>query len=103
MTSPCAQGHEWDGCICWRCGATREHIFSAADECTCKRCGETRHELEACVCTRCGAAQHDPDDKCRCRRCGELAHDWGAFWDQGVKKQTSLCQRCGFSTDRHAR
>ncbi len=95
MESPCANGHEWDGCVCLRCGAEREHIYSPLEPCVCRRCGETRHEWDGCVCTRCGATRHDPDENCRCRRCGEEAHDWGTFWEEGIKKQSPHCLRCG--------
>jgi len=75
--------HDWDGCICTRCGARRdkEHDW---DGCICRHCGQRKfsddegHIWDGCVCTVCGARRdkgHDVEN-CICRRCGGAVHEW---------------------------
>ncbi len=49
-------GHKWSGCLCERCGQTRDagHFW---DGCRCRRCGRVRDELhdwDGDKCARCG-------------------------------------------------
>lgn len=61
MSLKCTLGfHQWEGCLCARCGANRdvEHTWRG---CQCEKCGKQRdsdHNLENCRCTVCGAVQH---------------------------------------------
>ena len=89
--------HDWDGCICKRCGTTGNHDW---DGCKCKRCGVT--------------GNHDWDgyNGCICKRCGEENHDWtlsdsrtevtggGSMYgyidvETGITVSTYKCGKCG--------
>lgn len=89
MKIRCLFGHDYDGCICRRCGKAHHHL----NGCTCTKCGATIH-TNSCICSRCGAGSHewgepspylyynDPDPAAcggttsgtirRCVRCGEV-------------------------------
>ena len=80
----CVVGHDWDGCACKRCKATREHDW---DGCACKRCAARRnegHDWDGCTCKRCKATREHDWDGCACRRCKSTRHDW----------RKCACRRC---------
>jgi len=45
--------HTWNGCICSKCGKTRDLIHSW-DGCICSICGKTKHDWDGYKCTQCG-------------------------------------------------
>ena len=66
-----ANGHEWNGCTCVRCGKNldRDHVFvSVPDKCetVCSICGKT------------GKAQHDWDGE-RCVKCNLSKEEYEFF------------------------
>jgi hypothetical protein len=80
--------HDWDGCTCKRCNATREHEW---DGCTCRRCNAAReHDWHGCICFRCPATQdkdHNWGYTCECCMCGMTRNTSHAF--NGCK-----CAKC---------
>lgn len=71
----CNIKHKWNGCVCRRCGKTRDenHIW---DGCKCRRCYKTRnwaHSWKECRCLKCNTTRHHWD-KCTCRFCGITDH-----------------------------
>ena len=100
-------GHRWNGCVCTRCGATREegHLWVEAEnrcEHTCSVCGATEtvpHDWFYCQCQRCGQQRDEHHQwlkktECErvCRLCGKerQQHDWRHV-DRGVDR----CAACG--------
>lgn len=96
MNLKCLLGHEWRGCMCARCGKTRDeghswdackcvkcgivqdkdHDWSSNCE-QCQKCGKTRsgyHSWEGCKCKRCRAKRNEGHQwaDCRCVVCGDL-------------------------------
>ena len=72
----CLLGHKWNGCICEKCGSTRDEGHDW-DLCrgVCRKCGKTqpeRHEWDGCRCIRCGKEQHEWEGNL-CKRCGKEA------------------------------
>ena len=57
--------HDWDGCICRKCGAENHNWY----QCKCLKCGKVEHNWNSCICRKCGAIrneQHEWDDSvCR--------------------------------------
>ena len=90
----CLFGHKWVGCLCTKCGKTRDEGHDW-DLCKgrCRRCGKSRkeqHDWDGCKCRRCGKTRDEQHDwnGCKCRRCGKTRdeqHDWDG----------SICKRCG--------
>ena len=80
MSLKCFFGHQWNGCKCKRCGATRDegHMWNG---CKCEQCGKSRNEehmwtlLEGkCIekCSICGkerSTEHKWSGG-KCKRCG---------------------------------
>ena len=85
MNISCMFGrHQWDGCMCARCGAKRdcEHKYTRFEASRNNECVGT------CKCGKKQILDHDWDG-CTCRRCGKNRNE-GHQWD-GEK-----CIRCGF-------
>ena len=98
MKGLCLGFHDWKGCVCGRCGQSRntDHTWTG---CVCSDCGQHRdagHDWETLAdcgrkCHRCGqraSAVHDLDG-CVCRVCGGSFHLWKA----------GTCERCGCICD----
>lgn len=72
--------HKWNGCVCTKCGKTRDegHDFQkAAGKCVavCARCGKEQeaHAWDGCVCKDCGKARneaHQIGEDGFCVKCG---------------------------------
>jgi hypothetical protein len=104
------QNHDWDGCICRRCGAkdykSRAHKWEKIQgtcEVRCSVCGEmaVNHDWDRCICKQCGMIRntyfHDwkrVEDSCeeKCSLCGTTreSHDWEGLCS---------CRRCGKAND----
>lgn len=95
-------GHDWDGCVCKRCGKTDK---GKPDE---------AHDWDGCKCKRCGrSGNHDWGDGCVCKRCRKKAewdeeHLWEYIetktetvrnhaWEQDYEWTYDVyrCSRCG--------
>mgnify|MGYP000893329743 CR=1 FL=1 len=95
--------HEWDGCICRRCGATGDYAHDM-NGCTCRRCGkvdnrfhewvmlEGRCEQRCAVCGKVVATDHDWD-ACQCKRCGAIRNS-GHSWIAVEGKCEEQCEQC---------
>ncbi|MDR2496374.1 MAG: hypothetical protein LBD21_04525 [Tannerellaceae bacterium] len=59
----CKFGHDWNGCKCKRCGATRDEGHDW-DGCRCKLCGKGTHDWDGRRCTRCDKTAES------CSNCG---------------------------------
>lgn len=86
------KGHDWDGCVCRRCGAKRDEAHDW-DGCKCRRCWKTRdegHDWDICICRRCRKKRDEAHDwnGCKCRHCGETR-------DEGHQWVVEVCERCG--------
>ncbi len=91
--------HAWDGCICQKCGKTRDVGHDWKSDCEkCSKCGKTRsngHDWSKDFdkCALCGTELKRP-----CRRCGgqfpvsELAEFFNPF--DGSLGSKSLCPSC---------
>jgi len=71
MTWRCVVKHDWDGCLCRRCGNTRDR----------------HHDWEHCHCRRCNLNRHGHHkwEGCRCAFCGRERHKWNS----------GVCTKCG--------
>ncbi len=72
----CLFGHDWDGCKCRRCGATRStgHVW---DGCICVNCGEARGDGHLYMYARTEEGPPDPSfvniyDIYECVKCGKM-------------------------------
>lgn len=74
MSLKCLFGHEWNGCICSRCGKTRDENHDW-DGCVCRRCGKKKDENDLC---------HDWDG-CTCKKCG-LVRDMEHVWEDIIEE-----------------
>ena len=68
--------HDWDGCICTRCGARRDK----------------EHDWDGCICRRCGKTRDEERNGCTCRSCGKT-RDEGHQW---VETGCPNCDGTGF-------
>jgi len=92
--------HEWDGCICTRCGTIRNagHLWH---NCKCLKCNTIRNEQHiwnGCKCSNCNTIRdeyHKPVN-CLCVTCGTIQHSWEyTFADMfHYSKSTNVCTVC---------
>jgi len=63
MNFKCLLGHDWDGCMCTRCGRTRDEGHDWSKDCEkCTKCGMIRsgaHKWSGSVCSLCGCVGND--------------------------------------------
>ena len=72
--------HKWDGCVCTKCGKTRDegHSYGKVEgRCAekCARCGKEReaHDWSGCTCAKCGKTRdeaHTLGEDGFCVKCG---------------------------------
>ena len=100
----CIFGHKWNGCICKKCGATRNegHNWSNGICNSCKI--DCTHQWEKCKCTVCGMIRDEGHDwhGCKCSNCGatrDKKHSWdstgsGICWicDKKCEHQWNGCK-----------
>lgn len=109
-------GHDWDGCVCRRCGRKRDKDHDW-DGCVCRRCGEKRdkdHDWNNCICRRCGKkkCESDPNHEWEFlvkeeKQCSmQSSHGGGQhldpcygvdcqFCDAGGYEDVYVCKNCG--------
>ena len=107
--------HEWKGCLCSKCGKSRDQEHDWSKDCErCAACPATRtdvHEWKGCICSKCGKTrdqEHDWSrdcekcavccvtrsdahewDGCICKKCCSIAHEW----------KNCQCTKCGEKRD----
>ncbi|MBR6999074.1 MAG: hypothetical protein IKI01_00485 [Lachnospiraceae bacterium] len=108
MKIRCLFGHKWNGCICERCGETRDegHSFQVLEgscKTKCIRCGADgpgQHKWNrggnGCKCTSCGATRNTTDLN---------AHNFPYVYDPhhlvtGAKHRSCTCADCGWCDDK---
>ena len=95
MGLACSLGsHSWNGCICTKCGKTRDEGHDWAKDCEkCSRCNKTRsnvHNWDGCKCTKCAQVREKGHQYvgCKCARCGRIRDDMHSWLGD-------TCQVCG--------
>lgn len=82
MSIRCLFGHQWNGCRCDRCGATRDegHKFILLEGKCVERCN---------VCGKERNTEHKWDNVCKCKHCGTTRDKFHQY------DSTDLCIICG--------
>ena len=92
----CMMGlHDWDGCVCRRCGKQRDRDHDR-DGCRCRKCGKIEHRFETVT----SEFIHGPgccwdlSEPCVGPHCGTPCDSWFPG-RAGERRETLRCRFCG--------
>ena len=91
-------GHEYENCICTKCG-DEDHSYESDESCVCSECGKTVHDVDdyICECGRCGAEIHTVSEKTGTAVVNKSYTEADATYHNvtGTLVSGSVCEKCG--------